>query len=136
MGKKITDNLSIIDKEFKIEGSVSCVGKLIIKGQITGTIDGDVIIIAEEGRVTSTMTRVSSLTIGGKFTGNISASKELIILSGGICSGKVECLDLIVENGGILNAEVCCKNVPRTPESPGETAVNPAMPKPEKQIKL
>ncbi|HCY84342.1 MAG TPA: polymer-forming cytoskeletal protein [Desulfobacteraceae bacterium] len=109
MGKKDKQNLSIIDKELKIEGSISSTGKLIIKGQVTGTIDGDVVIIAEDGRVDSSSTRVSSLTIGGNFQGEVTASKELIILSTGTCAGKVECQDLIVENGGVLNADVACK---------------------------
>ncbi|MFA5905628.1 MAG: polymer-forming cytoskeletal protein [Desulfobacula sp.] len=109
MGTKNSKNLSIIDKELKIEGSITSSGKLIIKGQVTGTIDGDVIIIAEDGQVNSSSTKVSSITIGGNFKGEVTASKELIILSTGTCAGKVECKDLIVENGGILNAEVTCK---------------------------
>ena len=109
MGKKNSKNLSIIDKELKIEGSISSSGKLIIKGQVTGTIDGDVVIIAEDGQVNSSATTVSSITIGGNFQGEVTASKELIILATGTCAGKVECKDLIVENGGILNAEVSCK---------------------------
>ena len=109
MGTKNSKNLSSIDKELKIEGSISSSGKLIIKGQVTGTIDGDVVIIAEDGRVNSSATKVSSITIGGNFQGDVTASKELIILSTGTCAGKVECKDLIVENGGILNAEVSCK---------------------------
>ncbi|MCD4720216.1 MAG: polymer-forming cytoskeletal protein [Desulfobacula sp.] len=109
MGKKNSKNLSIIDRELKIEGSISSTGKLIIKGQVTGTIEGDVVIIAEDGRVNSSATKVSSLTIGGKFQGEVTATKELIILATGTCAGKVECKDLIVENGGILNAEVSCK---------------------------
>ncbi len=109
MGKKNSKNLSIIDKELKIEGSISSSGKLIIKGQVTGTIEGDVVIIAEDGQVNSSATKVSSITIGGNFQGEVTASKELIILATGTCAGKVECKDLIVENGGILNAEVSCK---------------------------
>ena len=109
MGKKISKNLSIIDKELKIEGSISSKGKLIIKGQVTGVIEGDVIIIAEGGQVNSSAAKVSSITVGGNFQGELSASKELIILATGTCSGRVECKDLIVENGGILNAEVVCK---------------------------
>ena len=109
MGKKNSKNLSIIDKELKIEGSISSSGKLIIKGQVTGTIEGDVVIIAEDGQVNSSSTKVSSITIGGNFQGEVTATKELIILATGTCAGKVECKDLIVENGGILNAEVSCK---------------------------
>ncbi|WP_321491527.1 polymer-forming cytoskeletal protein [uncultured Desulfobacter sp.] len=107
--RKNTKNLSIIDKELKIDGSIESCGKLIIKGHVTGTIEGDVVIIAQDGEVHSTLTKVSSLTIGGNFEGELIASKELIILSTGFCAGKVVCQDLIVENGGVLNADVSCK---------------------------
>ncbi|MGD9823206.1 bactofilin family protein [Desulfobacter sp.] len=107
--RKNTKNLSIIDKELKIDGSIESCGKLIIKGQVTGTIDGDVVVIAQDGEVNSTLTKVASLTIGGSFEGELIASKELIILATGSCSGKVVCQDLIVENGGVLNADVTCK---------------------------
>ncbi len=108
MGKKERMNLSIIDRELKIDGSIVSRGKLIIKGSLRGAIDGETVIIAEDGDVHSDA-RVTSMTIGGSFEGDIYASKELIILSTGSCAGKVECKDLIVENGGILNAEVTCK---------------------------
>ena len=135
MGKKDRQNISIIDKELKIEGSISSTGKLIIKGQVTGTIDGDVVVIAEDGLVNSSATKVSSMTIGGNFQGEIFASKELIILATGICAGKVECQDLIVENGGVLNAEVSCKTSSRL--SPGKESASflPGLKK-EKQIEL
>ncbi len=103
-GKNRT-NLSIIDKDLRIDGSLTSRGKLIIKGSLKGKIDGEVVVIAKEGRVDSDA-KVTSMTIGGSFRGEISATKELIILSTGRCEGKVECKDLIVENGGILNAEV------------------------------
>ncbi|MFO7883988.1 MAG: polymer-forming cytoskeletal protein [Desulfobacteraceae bacterium] len=108
MGKKNRMNLSIIDKDLKIDGSIVSRGKLIIKGSIKGAMEGEIVIIAQEGKVHSDA-KVSSMTIGGQFKGDIHASKELIILSTGSCSGKVQCKDLIVENGGILNAEVSCK---------------------------
>lgn len=113
MKLKTRKSLSIIDKELKVEGSISSTGQLIIKGQVTGTIEGDVVVIAEEGKVISPYTKVSSITIGGKFQGEIVASDELIILSTGSCAGKVEYRRLIVENGGILNAEVICKAEPK-----------------------
>lgn len=107
--RKNTKNLSIIDKELKIDGSIESCGKLIIKGEVKGTINGDVVIIAQDGEVNSTLTKVSRLTIGGSFKGELIASKELVILATGFCSGKVVCQDLIVENGGVLNADISCK---------------------------
>jgi len=135
VGGKKRQNLSIIDKELKIDGSISSTGKLIIKGQVTGTIEGDVVIIAEDGFVNSSDTKVSSITIGGNFQGEVSASKELIILATGVCSGKVECQDLIVENGGVLNAAVSCKTESNL--APGkESSAFVAGLKKEKQIEL
>lgn len=136
MGKKNSNNLSIIDKELKIEGSISSSGKLIIKGQVNGTVEGDVVIIAEDGQVSSTSTKVSSLTIGGNFQGEVIASKELIILSTGTCAGKVECKDLIVENGGILNAEVSCKTSSKVPATKETGAFNSPKVKKKNQIEL
>jgi cytoskeletal protein CcmA (bactofilin family) len=136
VGIKNSKNLSIIDKELKIEGSISSSGKLIIKGQVTGTIEGDVVIIAEDGQVNSSSTKVSSITIGGKFKGEVTASKELIILSTGTCEGKVECKDLIVENGGVLNAEVTCKTTSKLSTDKDSRPFEPHVIRDKKQIEL
>ena len=100
-------NFSLIDKGLVVEGTVSCKGKLIIKGTVKGTLSGEMVIIAAEGAA-YTDAQVRSMTIGGTFEGNLKASEELIILSSGVCSGKIVCKDLVVEAGGILNAEVSC----------------------------
>lgn len=136
MGKKNSSNLSIIDKELKIEGSILSSGKLIIKGQVTGTIEGDIVIIAEDGQVNSSATKVSSITIGGNFQGEVTASKELIILATGTCAGKVECKDLIVENGGILNAEVSCKTSSKVSPGTDSSVFDTHKAKKGKQIEL
>jgi len=137
VGNKNNQNLSIIDKELKIEGSISSKGKLIIKGQVIGTIKADIVIIAEEGSVESSATEVSSITIGGKFQGELKASKELIILASGRCTGKIEYKDLTVENGGILNAEVQCKTSSKLPAGKElETLNSLSESKKRKQIEL
>ncbi len=103
--KNESANLSIIDKELRVDGTISSKGSLVIKGIVKGALDGETVIIAEEGAVYAD-TKVASMTIGGVFEGEISASKELVILSTGSCSGKVVCKDLTVERGGLLNASV------------------------------
>jgi cytoskeletal protein CcmA (bactofilin family) len=138
--RKNTKNLSIIDKELKIDGSIESCGKLIIKGEVKGTINGDVVIIAQDGEVNSTLTKVSSLTIGGNFKGELIASKELIILATGSCAGKVVCQDLIVENGGVLNADISCKTSSKMEPARKEKSFFPKpggpKQKEEKQIEL
>ncbi|MGM0417388.1 MAG: bactofilin family protein [Thermodesulfobacteriota bacterium] len=106
MGGK-TKNLSIIDKDLRVEGELSSEGKLVIKGVVKGSISGESVIIAEEGQVYSDM-EVNDLTIGGGFEGKVQALGKVVILSSGKCTGTVTCNDLIVESGGIINAEVVC----------------------------
>lgn len=102
-----TENISIIDKGLIVDGMVSAKGKLIIKGTVKGTLIGETVIVAKEG-VISADTKVTSITVGGIFEGELEASNELIILSSGICTGKMICKNLIVESGGKLNAGVAC----------------------------
>jgi cytoskeletal protein CcmA (bactofilin family) len=102
-----SNNVSIINKELTVDGAVSTTGKLIVKGTVKGTLAGDVIIIAEEGSVYAETT-AAMITIAGIFEGNLNISNELVILPTGRCSGNVICKDLVIEAGGVLNAEVTC----------------------------
>lgn len=103
--KNKAKDFSIINKELTVDGIVSTGGQLIVKGEVKGAILGENVIISEEGAVYADV-KVVSMTIGGTFEGEIRASKELIILSTGKCTGKVMCKDLVVEPGAILNARV------------------------------
>ena len=105
--KKISEDFSIIDKELTIDGTVSTTGRLIVKGILKGTVIGKNVVITEEGSVYANA-KVASMTIGGTFEGEIRALKKLILLSTGKCTGKVVCKDLVIETGGILNAQVTC----------------------------
>ena len=103
--KNISEDLSIIDKELTIDGTVSTSGRLIVKGILKGTVIGQNVVIAEEGSVYANA-KVATMTIGGTFEGEIRALKKLILLSTGKCTGKVVCKDLVVEIGAIFNAQV------------------------------
>ena len=105
--KKMSEDLSIIDKDLTIDGTVSTTGRLIVKGILKGTVIGKNVVIAEEGSVYANV-KVASMTIGGTFEGEIRALKKLILLSTGKCTGKVVCKDLVIETGAILNAQVTC----------------------------
>ena len=118
-------NISIIDQGVTVEGTFSCKGRLVIKGSVKGTLLGDTVIIAKEGAVYAD-TKATSITIGGIFAGELKDADELIILSTGNCSGKVTCKDLVVEAGGILNAEVTCKKI----HASNKSSENPPLSRP------
>ena len=116
-------NFSIVDLGLTVDGTVSCQGRLVVKGIVKGALEGETIIIAKEGAVYSD-TKVASMTISGIFEGSVRASEELIILSTGRCSGKVVCKNLVVEAGGVLNAEVSCTEFQKV--KPPEKVAAPA----------
>jgi len=114
-------NFSIIDKGLTVEGTISCRGQLVIKGTVKGILDGENVVIAEDGAAYAEI-KVASMTVGGTFEGTLAASEELVILATGKCSGTVTCKNLVVEAGGILNADVSCKQL-QQPEAFKESAV-------------
>lgn len=100
--------LSIVEKGLTIEGSVSFKGQLIINGTVKGTLAGDHIVITEEG-VVEAETRASFITIGGIFRGRLTVSGKFVLLSTGVFSGIVECQEMELEPGGVLNGEISCE---------------------------
>lgn len=97
--------LSIVDDGFSVEGTIEFSGELLIRGRVGGKVKGDTVTIAEEGTANAEMS-VRRLTIGGRFEGHVHAAEELVVLATGHCSGRVQCLNLVVHEGGRLNAEV------------------------------
>jgi cytoskeletal protein CcmA (bactofilin family) len=105
MDKK--SGFSVIDTDMDVEGSLSCDGRLVIRGSVKGSIKAEGVVISDNGVVYAD-TKVKNMVVGGKFEGDIAATDEVTILSTGVCSGKVECKNLVIEAGGIINAEVNC----------------------------
>lgn len=102
---KPKETISILDAGLTTDGTLSFRGRLIIRGVFKGRLSGETIVIGEGGEVYADV-KAGSVTIGGHFEGKVRAMHELTILPTGACQGKVICRDLIVEPGGILNAEV------------------------------
>ncbi len=98
-------HISIIDVGFTVEGRISFVGSLLVRGTFSGTLEGDTVTIAEDGEVAADVS-VAGMTIGGRFDGDLRVRDELVILPGGQCAGRIECGSLVMQEGGILNAQV------------------------------
>jgi cytoskeletal protein CcmA (bactofilin family) len=106
--------LSVIEKGLTIDGSVSFRGELIIHGTVKGTLAGDHVVISEEGVVTAE-TRASLMIIGGTFRVRLRVSGKLVLLSTGNCSGIIECRDLEMASGALLNGEINCIQMNKSP---------------------
>jgi cytoskeletal protein CcmA (bactofilin family) len=99
------NSLSIIDDGIAVDGSIEFTGELLVRGRLTGRVVGDTVTIAEEGTVRADM-QVQRMTVGGFFEGEANVADELVILPNGHCKGKIICQNLVVQEGGILNADV------------------------------
>jgi hypothetical protein len=49
----------------------------------------------------------------------LDVSEDLVILSTGVCAGRVTCRHFTVEAGGVLNAEVTCTAGTEAPQRSG-----------------
>lgn len=100
-----SNSTSVLENDVTVEGTISCGGKLIIKGVLKGKLKGEDVVVAREGKLLAE-TSVSHLTIDGTFEGDAKATQKLSVLKNGNCAGKVACKELVVEAGGVLNATV------------------------------
>ena len=104
MAKRTTD-ISIIDRHLKVKGAIKGRGRLVIKGSLEGTLMAEHVIIAEHGVVLANA-KVIHMSVSGIFEGEASVSGVLTIFATGRCSGKIQCKNIVVEPGGVLNADV------------------------------
>jgi cytoskeletal protein CcmA (bactofilin family) len=77
-------------------------------GTVKGSLVGEHILITEEG-VVAAETRATFITIAGTFKGRLTVAGPVHILSTGNCSGIIECQDLQMEAGGVLNGQINCQ---------------------------
>lgn len=99
------ENVSIINKDCKLEGKLDFKGYLIIAGSINGKLNADTVITEEDSRVVANV-NVSSMTIAGLFEGEIMVTKTLTILGTGNVKAQIKCNKLAIEEGGTLNGNV------------------------------
>ncbi len=98
-------NISIINKDVKITGTIYSKSELIVKGVISGALKTKSLTIAKGCKATANINS-ATVIIGGDFQGEINAGKEIIILADGKCSGKITCKNIVIKKGAIVNASI------------------------------
>ena len=120
--------VSVIDKDFKVKGTIHVKGRLIIAGELEGTLIGDAVETMSGSRVLA-RAKVQKMNIGGYFEGDITAYESLKISHTGNLSGNIICERLTLEAGGRLNGHVRSL-VSKDKFFPGDTASSAADTKP------
>ena len=100
-----TKDITIISEKSDIEGKLKMPGKVMILGSFTGSINSSTLEIFKNGKAVGTI-EAENVIIAGYFEGEIACSGLLTITKTGTVKGRVAYGTLLVELGGLLDAEI------------------------------
>ena len=98
-------DITIISEKSEIEGKLKMPGKVMILGSFTGSISSNILEIYKDGKAVGTI-EAENVIIAGYFEGELACSGLLTIARTGTVKGRVAYGNLLVELGGLLDAEV------------------------------
>jgi len=98
-------DISIINRGCRLNGIMDFKGYLIVAGTVEGVLNVESV-ITEEGSFIKADVTSEKLTIAGRFEGNIVVTGTLTLLGTANVQGTIQCGNLIVEEGGILNGKI------------------------------
>jgi len=99
------ENVSIINRDCNLEGTLDFKGYLIVAGSINGALNAETVVTEEDSRILANVT-VNSMTVAGYFEGKIIVTETLTISGTGNVKARIKCNKLAIEEGGILNGNV------------------------------
>jgi cytoskeletal protein CcmA (bactofilin family) len=100
-----TKDITIISEKSDIEGKLKMPGKVMILGSITGDINCNSLEIFKDGKAVGSI-EAETVIVAGYFEGELTCSGLLTIAKTGKVKGRVAYGNLLVELGGLLDAEV------------------------------
>ena len=98
-------DITIISEKSEIEGKLNMPGRVMILGSFAGGMNCRVLEIFRDGKAVGTI-EAGEVIIAGYFEGELACSGLLTIAKTGTVKGRVAYGSLLVELGGLLDAEV------------------------------
>lgn len=98
-------DITIISEKSEIEGKLKMPGRVMILGSFTGGMNCRALEIFKDGKAVGTI-EADEVIIAGYFEGELACSGLLTIAQTGTVKGRVAYGNLLVELGGLLDAEV------------------------------
>jgi cytoskeletal protein CcmA (bactofilin family) len=99
------NNISIVNRDCKIEGILHFRGHLIVEGIIEGTLFAETVFTEKNSKVKAQI-HAASLTIAGYSEGEIEVTGTLTLLKSADVRGHIRCRNLVIDEGGIINGSV------------------------------
>ncbi|NEZ47467.1 polymer-forming cytoskeletal protein [Clostridium niameyense] len=100
---------TVIGSDTSIEGDINSSETIKIDGKLIGDIEGkSQVIIGDLGLVQGNI-NAKDITISGKVEGNIICNNLIQIKSSGKVLGDIQTINLVVEDGGVVNGSCSMK---------------------------
>jgi cytoskeletal protein CcmA (bactofilin family) len=99
------NNISIVNRDCRIEGILHFRGHLIVEGIIEGTLFAETVFTEKNSKVKAQI-HAASLTIAGYSEGEIEVTGTLTLLKSADVRGHIRCSTLVIDEGGIINGSV------------------------------
>ena len=96
-------NLSQINEDVRIRGTITVSEPLIMAGQLDGDINADTLHIASKAFITGEVA-AKSVTIDGRVLGSIVADKVFLSATAHF-EGQLHCQNVAVDNGAYVDAK-------------------------------
>ena len=111
------NNISIVNRDCRIEGILHFRGHLIVEGIIEGTLFAETVFTEKNSKVKAQI-HAASLTIAGYSEGEIEVTDTLTLLKSADVRGHIRCRNLVIDEGGIINGSVKFISVENPPLGP------------------
>ena len=100
-----SEDITIISETTSLEGKLEMLGNVIIQGSFTGSIISRTLEIFKDGKAFGSI-EAENVTIAGYFEGELACSGLLTITKTGTVKGRVAYGTLLIELGGLVDAEI------------------------------
>ncbi len=100
---KAEDTQTVIGGGVKVEGKFIAIGDVILKGQLTGTLDTENGLYLEEGALVDGDVTAKNASLAGAIKGNLKIKDRVALTKTAKIKGDLECQILSIEAGAIFN---------------------------------
>jgi cytoskeletal protein CcmA (bactofilin family) len=100
-----SEDITVISETSSLKGELKMSGDVIIMGSFTGSIISRTLEIFKDGKAFGSI-EAENVIIGGYFEGELACSGLLTITKTGTVKGRVAYGTLLIELGGLVDAEV------------------------------
>ena len=112
---------TVIGAGVKVEGTFVALGNVIVKGEVSGSVETKSDLTVREGGMIEADVKAKNASIAGEIRGNLSVGEKIELASTAKVKGDLNCQVLAIDEGAILNGHCSVGGeIEERKEEPGE----------------